>query len=926
MNSRHSRGPSDGEGLSMGPGGLNLNLARATPIKPQLGMPPMTREGKESRDQAQAWDLSLNRIFQTMQGEDSAKYLNYFKARLDIEETYARALEKLAIPGKGTKSSGINNNIGNNAATGNTGGPDPEDIPTTLQLAFDALLESTQQAFLRRRPFVSLIRNLIGALTGLKEAQEKQRKIQKETARPVFQLYAETRLSTVPKLKRAYEQRCRDVEQVLAMEDSDHLPVRERLKNMANSSGAAGRLVKCRRDMEDADAEYKTAVHSLEAFRQQREKCFDTAYKVMQNIIKERGTKCRQCLEAFVVGERDLNARASADVDRFSIVVDCIKPAGDMDQLCTNFTKDVNSHPKAVHYENYYTKNVPESVFGTNLADYVRRYRNPIPLVIVKCADAIDRSGLRREGIYRVSGRHAQIMNLKKLFELNEETVDLTDPAYSEDVASIAAVLKIYLRELPEPLFPFPLNERSTYSANQDPSARLHELKIRLKRLPDCNIDTLQYLIQHLRRIYENVEFNKMSLENLSMIFTPAVFHDFNSAMASGPQPPAQQPTQHISPESSTSSLMALSFAGQGGPSSPSSPSATAPWTSYPLPPTDQHQLQGSAQLQQQERVAGSSPMAIPESTAQAGASPSLQGVNSSAAAALSISPSNLGSTTSPTHSSFNPINSNTVSTAASWTNDLVMSDLILNSHSIFDVLPKLPNRTQSMIIADEQEQRMLNAVMANANLRVDSSYGNVPSPSVRQFNNTRKGSGSSSGGGPSSPIEGGHLRRPEPRFDSLGPHSGRQATRSSEADMYQQYQQLQNQAYQLPPSPSRTQGANPPSQPVNQSYGQLQDVVQGGRSNNSTPSPSARAAAAAAQRSKSNVDLHQQYQHYQQLEQQYQPQTQYRPSPQPSQQQQPTSPQPQWMRANQGHKEEMASAPLPGPGGQQSQREPDRE
>lgn len=38
------------------------------------------------------------------------------------------------------------------------------------------------------------------------------------------------------------------------------------------------------------------------------------------------------------------------------------------------------------------------------------------------------------------------------------------------------------------------------FLANQDPSARLHELKIRLKRLPDCNIDTLQYLIQHLRR------------------------------------------------------------------------------------------------------------------------------------------------------------------------------------------------------------------------------------------------------------------------------------------------------------------------------------------------------------------------------------------------------------------------------------------
>jgi hypothetical protein len=58
-------------------------------------------------------------------------------------------------------------------------------------------------------------------------------------------------------------------------------------------------------------------------------------------------------------------------------------------------------------------------------------------------------------------------MNMKRLFDSDEEGVDFTNPAYSEDCASIAAVLKIYLRELPQPLFPFALNERIAYSCKR---------------------------------------------------------------------------------------------------------------------------------------------------------------------------------------------------------------------------------------------------------------------------------------------------------------------------------------------------------------------------------------------------------------------------------------------------------------------------
>ncbi|KAF9907438.1 hypothetical protein EC991_010902 [Linnemannia zychae] len=746
MTSRHSRMPSDVDRDHPLP---PTGLSRATPIMP-LGMPSMTKEAKESKEQAAAWEVSLNRILQTMHGDDTARLLAYFKARIEIEDTYSRGLEKLASLQVNSRASKATNNTtnardgekgaggnGSSGGQGNNSSAEPDDIPTTLHQAFEALSDMTLQASRSRRPFIRLIKNVAGALAGLKESHEKQRKIQKENTKPVFQLYAEQRLVTVPRAKRNYEQRCRDFEQVLSIEDSDHLPVRERLKNLASTSGAAGRLVKSKRDMEDADGEYKTAVENLEVFRLQRELRFDTAFKTMQHMIEERGMRCRQCLEAYVNGERELIARMTEDIDRFSVVTNCVKPAGDKEQLSLLFTKDINSHPKPVLYESLY-KAAPESIFGMSLQRYVDKHRHPIPLVIVKCSEAIDRAGLNREGIYRVSGRHAQIMNLKRMFDTDEDGVDLTNPPLSEDCTSIAAVLKIYLRELPQPLFPFALNERIAYSTITDRNVRLGELKVRLKALPGCNIDTLQFLIEHLRRIYDHVETNKMTLDNLSMIFTPAIFHDFNSAMVPGAQ---QQGTQQgNNNQSGGGGPAALSFAASHASlstSSPSSPSPNAaPWNSYPFPPAaagDQAPKAGQQQQPQfypQNQTLGfnhnsgsGAPGAVGGAAAAATGRTSpmptaaLEGSSSAYSLPLpqqspqsqpyGVSPQYSGmmaaSTSPPTGgiggggSGFTASAATTTSTAASWSNDLVLSDLILNSMSVFNVLPKLPARTNSV-------------------------------------------------------------------------------------------------------------------------------------------------------------------------------------------------------------------------------------
>ena len=60
--------------------------------------------------------------------------------------------------------------------------------------------------------------------------------------------------------------------------------------------------------------------------------------------------------------------------------------------------------------------------------------------------------GLHHQGIFRVSGSQLEINNFRESFERMEDPLaDVTD---ASDINSVAGVLKLYFRELREPLFP----------------------------------------------------------------------------------------------------------------------------------------------------------------------------------------------------------------------------------------------------------------------------------------------------------------------------------------------------------------------------------------------------------------------------------------------------------------------------------------
>lgn len=104
-------------------------------------------------------------------------------------------------------------------------------------------------------------------------------------------------------------------------------------------------------------------------------------------------------------------------------------------------------------------------IFGTSLTEYAQQKHRSPPLLITKCIEAIERlGGLEKEGIYRVSGKQSNIEKIKHAFELEEQAVIIGQNEVPEDVFSIASVIKIFLRELKTPLFPFKLTDRLVYS------------------------------------------------------------------------------------------------------------------------------------------------------------------------------------------------------------------------------------------------------------------------------------------------------------------------------------------------------------------------------------------------------------------------------------------------------------------------------
>jgi hypothetical protein len=90
-------------------------------------------------------------------------------------------------------------------------------------------------------------------------------------------------------------------------------------------------------------------------------------------------------------------------------------------------------------------------LFGGKLIEYLNATKQELPQIITSCIKAINRLGLHNQGIFRIPGSQLEINQFKEAFEKGEDPLVTVNP---REMNSVAGVLKLYLRELKDPLFP----------------------------------------------------------------------------------------------------------------------------------------------------------------------------------------------------------------------------------------------------------------------------------------------------------------------------------------------------------------------------------------------------------------------------------------------------------------------------------------
>eukprot|EP00094_Tigriopus_californicus_P012417 TCALIF_12003-PA protein Name:"Similar to ARHGAP27 Rho GTPase-activating protein 27 (Homo sapiens)" AED:0.35 eAED:0.36 QI:0/0/0/0.33/1/1/9/0/1508 len=177
-----------------------------------------------------------------------------------------------------------------------------------------------------------------------------------------------------------------------------------------------------------------------------------------------------------------------------------------------------------------------EPVFGSTLrelelSDLGEEGKRPevVPLFVRKCILEIEKGDfLKTDGVYRQSGNLSHIQKIRLQVDQGNfailETVD--------DVHVLTGALKLFFRELKEPLIPWDcVDKLLKASSSTNKKSKLKLMRDTLQAMPRVHRATLKALLTHLLRVTEFKELNRMQIPNLAIVFGPTLMWPPSHAM-----------------------------------------------------------------------------------------------------------------------------------------------------------------------------------------------------------------------------------------------------------------------------------------------------------------------------------------------------------------------------------------------------------
>uniref|UniRef100_A0A3F2Z133 Rho-GAP domain-containing protein n=1 Tax=Anopheles minimus TaxID=112268 RepID=A0A3F2Z133_9DIPT len=162
-----------------------------------------------------------------------------------------------------------------------------------------------------------------------------------------------------------------------------------------------------------------------------------------------------------------------------------------------------------------------QPIFGVSLGLATERSRCHdgvnLPLVVRDCIDYLQENGLQSEQIYKVEAVKTKLQQLKRTYNNREGSC-----IGEMDVPIACGLLKMFLRELPEPILTTDLSSRfEEVASHSQVSQQEQELVCLVDQLPSCNRTLLSWMFLHVDAVTQNEDFTKMNAQNIAMLLSP---------------------------------------------------------------------------------------------------------------------------------------------------------------------------------------------------------------------------------------------------------------------------------------------------------------------------------------------------------------------------------------------------------------------